>query len=447
MGATLPLTMQVAQRYRENAGRTVGTLYSVNTIGAILGSFFGGLVLLPLLTIQYTLVVAALLYAIPGALLLGVCGDGKRTRILLGGVLVAAVAVSIQRWDGILMSSGVYLLRDQRTIKAAREMRLLDALPNLSKDRELLYYKEGAAATVAVTKIKTPDGDDLSLTVGGKPDASCRRKLTGSGDMSTQIGLTLVPEVLHPTGAKEVLVIGLGSGVSAGAALAPDTVKRVDVVEMSPEVVEASEKFHEFNELRYEKDWLITPKVELSINDGRNHLLLTSRKYDVIASEPSNPWLAGVGNLFTQEAFELTQSRLKPGGIMCQWVHSYRLEMRDFHSIIRTFNEVFSNTQFWSVGDGDYLLIGSESPLLQPMKRLEARLNEPEIKRWLSKVHYETSSEFLACFLADRPYLMEMTYRYPIHTDDNMLLEFSALALAVRAGADAERKPVHSRAG
>ncbi len=424
MGATLPLTMQVAATYRESAGRTVGTIYSVNTIGAILGSFLGGLVLLPLLTIQYTLVAAALMYAIPGLLLMGYgVQKGKFRNLGLAAVLIGAGVVCAQPWDGKIMSSGVYLLYDPRTIAAAREFRLLDALPNLSKGRELLYYKEGAAATVAVTELDTPKGKDLMLSVGGKPDASSR------GDMSTQIGLTLVPELLHAKGPQDVLVIGLGSGVSVGAALAPQSVQRVDVIEMSPEVVEASEKFAPFNELTYVKSprpWLATPKVELLINDGRNHLLLTKRRYDVIASEPSNPWMAGVGNLFTREAFELTRGCLKPGGIMCQWVHGYRLEVGDFHSIIRTFTEVYPYAQFWNVSDGDFLLIGSEEPLDQPLERLQTRMREPAVARWLGKVHYDTDAEFLACYLADKPFLEAMTHDARIHTDDNMLLEFSA---------------------
>ena len=439
MGATLPLTMQVASRYRDSAGRTVGTLYSVNTVGAILGSFLGGLLLLPLLTIQYTLVAAALMYAIPGLLLLqaarrsppllageGAGGRGLRAALLVA-ILIAATFVSLRRWDEKLMSSGVYLLRDPRAIAAVREGRLSAALPNF-ENRKLLYYREGAAATVAVTEVEFASGDNVSLSIGGKPDASCFRNRTGSGDMSTQIGLTLIPEVLHPTGAEEVLVIGLGSGVSAGAALAPDSVKRVDVVEMSPEVVEASEKFKEFNELHYQAApvKLDTPKVELLINDGRNHLLLSSRRYDVIASEPSNPWMAGVGNLFTLEAFALARAKLKPGGIMCQWVHAYKLEQRDFCSVIGTFNAVFPYTQFWAVSAFDYLLIGSDTDLRQPITRLRERLAQPEIRRWLEKVHYDTPADFLAGFLADRSTMDVMAFQKPLHTDDNMLLEFSA---------------------
>jgi hypothetical protein len=248
--------------------------------------------------------------------------------------------------------------------------------------------------------------------------------------MGTQIGLTLVPEVLHPTGAKDILVIGLGSGVSVGAALSPDSVQHIDVVEMSPEVVAASKEFAPFNALTYTSGsnvTLNTPKVQLIINDARNHLLLTTRKYDVISSEPSNPWMAGIGNLFTQEAFEMARGHLKPGGIMCQWVHSYRLDQRDFFSIIRTFLDVFQHVQFWNVNGGDFLLIGSDQPLVQPLGRLQERLKQPAINAWLKKVHYDTEPQFLACYLGDEEFFLDpMTAKSQVHTDDNMLLEFSA---------------------
>ena len=420
MGAILPLTMRIASRNSVNAGRTVGSIYAINTFGAILGSLLGGLVLLPIFQIQRTLEIMALLYVVPGLLLFMNCTGWKvkKTRWVASttsALLLLSVFIS-PRWDPMLMSSGIYLLRDRARLNAAREFRIMDALPNPGQGRELLYYKEGAAATVAVIRI----GNELSMSVGGKPDA------TSHGDMPTQISLTLVPEILHAQGPEEVLVIGLGSGVSAGCALAPDTIKRVDVVEMSPEIVEASEFFQPFNTLTYIGKRMVTPKVELLINDGRNHLLLSSRKYDVIASEPSNPWMAGVGNLFTKEAFALARSRLKPGGIMCQWIHGYALDVADFYSIIRTFGEVFPQFQLWCVNRGDFLLVGSDSELRIPIAQLQARLSQLPIRRWLERVHFDTEHEFLACFLSNGNVLRDVSTNSKLHTDDNMLLEFSA---------------------
>ena len=316
MGATMPLTMQVAARTEGAAGRTVGTIYAVNTVGSILGSFIGGLVLLPWLEIRGTLLLMAMFYTVPGLVLylMSKSARDKKPRgefmmmLVAVGVTLAAVFGSPQ-WDPLTMSSGMYLLRDPKALEAVKAGNWSEVFPDLHKDKELKYYSEGATATVAVTQFKDyliapPDVMDephesssvpavvppvthdvppsrsvYSLTVGGKPDASSH------GDMTTQMGLTLIPVMLH-TKPEDVLVIGLGSGASAGAALAPDTVKNVDVVEMSPEVVEASFFFAPYTGLKYkplpgrgELQWLDTPRLTLIVNDGRNHLLLTSKKY------------------------------------------------------------------------------------------------------------------------------------------------------------------------
>ncbi|MFH0938654.1 MAG: fused MFS/spermidine synthase [Planctomycetota bacterium] len=487
MGATMPLTLQVASRANVSAGRTVGAIYAINTVGAILGSLLGGLLLLPLLQIQATLGLMALLYAALGALLLTLASNRQKNRtvhledlsqpsrnpkVLLTGrrgdeetessatntnnriareilqqillyplrplrlcgehlssfkapmamlSLLALLLLFIlsPAWDARIMSCGLYLLRNPESLKAAREFRILDAFRH-HLVQEMLYYREGASATVAVAKV----ADNISLSVGGKPDASSK------GDMGTQIGLTLLPELLCATTPEETLVIGLGSGVSVGSALALDSVNRVDVVEMSPEVVEGSSFFAPFNHLTYTHPapptWLATPKVELLINDGRNHLLLTSRRYDVIASEPSNPWMAGVGNLFTKEAFQLARNRLKPGGLMCQWLHNYSLEETHFLSVVRTFGEVFTHLQLWWINGGDYLLIGGDQPIRMSLTALRARFKEPRVHEWLIAAHWPDEYEFLASFIAQDNVLRRQAASATLHTDDNMLLEFAA---------------------
>jgi spermidine synthase len=277
----------------------VGDLYALNTAGSILGSLLGGLLLLPALQIQRTLQVTALLYTLPGVILflLAPAAKSPRARAVTGVLAVLALGLGVlPRWDPLRMSSGAYLLRQHGVVEAARQGRLREAVPE-PHGREVLFYHEGRTATVAV--FRNPSG--LSLVIGGKPDA------TSYHDMSTQVLLTLLPELLHPGAPGEVLIIGMGSGVSIGAALAPQGVQRVDLVEISPEVIEASAHFAPYSGLHYEerqgRPWLAEPRVEVLINDGRNHLALTSRRYDIISSEPSNPWLAGIGNRFTQEAF------------------------------------------------------------------------------------------------------------------------------------------------
>lgn len=425
MGATLPLTLQVASRSSTDTGRTTGSIYAVNTVGSIFGSFLGGLAILPLLGIQTTLNIMALLYAFSGALLFVLSGGsrkGKQTAAVAGlSLLLLFLTFASPRWDPLMMSSGMYLLREDKILKAAREFRFADALPNYESAFDMLYHKEGAAATVTVMRSK--NSDNLSLRVGGKPDAS------STGDMATQIGLTLIPELLHASGPENVLIIGLGSGVSAGAALSPASVKNVDVVEMSPEVVEASEFFKKVNHLDYAKGPngpIATNRLHVVINDGRNHLLLSNRSYDVIASEPSNPWMAGVGNLFTKEAFQLAASRLKPGGVMCQWIHSYSLSEEQFFTIVKTFGEVFPEMQLWCVNRVDFLLIGSNRPIAIDPAKLRVRMEEPAVAIWLYKVNFEFTAELIACFLCGKDQLKAVTRASVLHTDDNMLLEFGA---------------------
>jgi tetratricopeptide (TPR) repeat protein len=395
----------------------------VNTLGSILGSALGGLFLVPYLSVQIALELMSLLYAIPGLALffLSESRTVRREQFLNGGIAVAMVLIALSggRWDSALMSSGLYLMRNDALIARVRAGDLSAAIPDFS-DREVLYHAEGAEATVTVLQVP----HQLTLKVGGKPEGS------STGDATTQTCLTLLPELLHPTGAKEVLLIGLGTGVSAGSALAPESVERVDAVEMSPEVVHASAWFDTVNQLKYsgsgDKRWIDMPRVETIVNDGRNHLLLTSRQYDVIACEPSNPWMAGVGNLFTKESFELSRNRLKPGGIMCQWIHSYSLDRLWFNSVVKTFCEVFPHVQIWQLQERDFLLVGTELPLRINPVELRLRLEQPGIKHWLKEINAETVADILSMKVSQGIQLRQSVARAPLHTDDNMLLEFNA---------------------
>lgn len=433
MGATLPLTLRIYQTRAGGAGgvgRTVGGLYAINTVGSILGSLLGGLVLLPLLRLQHTLQAGALLYTLPGLALLYYAPRGGSKRWAAGGVLAALTFLPVLTgaldWNELRMASGAYLLRDPAKVEAARAFRFADALPDPIGD-EAVYYKEGTAATVAVLHVPAagPFPEGLVLTVGGKPDASSHT------DMATQVGLTLVPMLVHAGPPSEVLVIGMGSGGSLGAALAMEELQRADVVEISPEVMEASYHFAPYTGLRYTpsgETWVLDePKVETILNDGRNHLRFTTRRYDVISSEPSNPWIAGIGNLFTREAFELCRARLKEGGVMCQWLHRYGMGEEAFRSVWRTFAEVFPHMQVWCVEPGmDFLLVGSDASLAISVEHWQQRIADPGIQEFLKKANYDRPAELLACLYADRASVLEVCGDAPLHTDDNLLLEFNA---------------------
>jgi spermidine synthase len=199
-------------------------------------------------------------------------------------------------------------------------------------------------------------------------------------------------------------------------------VKEVDVVEIEAAVVEASKYFHEFT-----GDALSDPRVNLIVADGRNHLALTRRQYDVIISQPSNPWVSGMANLFTREFFELAKRRLRKGGVMCQWVHAYSMSSVDFKTIVRTFHAVFPHTTVWETDLGkDYLLIGSPEDLNIDYQMLLDRLGDERMRTELGKMNIRDLASFINKLVITEDAIAEYIKGAPLHTDDNALLEYSA---------------------
>jgi len=326
----------------------------------------------------------------------------------MGGAIGAAgllTVVALPAWDHELLASGAY--------KYAPYLQSGD-LDTVLRAGTLEYYKEGAAATVSVRRLT----GTRSLAIDGKVDAS------NGADMLTQRLLGLLPVLLHGR-ARSLAVIGLGSGVTAGSALAPGTVQRVDVVEISPEVVEASHYFDaESGRV------LAQPGVRLIVGDGRSHLLLTPRRYDVIVSEPSNPWMSGVAALFTREFFEAARERLEPDGLLCQWAHTYDISADDLKSIVRTFASVFPDGTMWLVGEGDLLLIGAKRGGIQA--RLAAIGDESRkgsTLNVLSTVGIDAAAapfSLLSLYVGGPGELARYAASARIQSDDGMALEYSA---------------------
>ena len=243
--------------------------------------------------------------------------------------------------------------------------------------------------------------------------------------MLTQRMLGLLPVLIHGH-AREICIIGLGSGVTLGSALASGAVEHADVVEISPEVVEASHFFDREN-----GGALAKPGVRLIVGDGRSHLLLTPRRYDVIVSEPSNPWMAGVASLFTRQFFEAARARLKPDGLLCQWAHTYDISPQDLQSIVRTFGSVFPQGTLWMVGGGDLLLIGARDgeilPRLAAVEPGSRKRDAPPRRWWTSGSRRGRRPFALLSQFAAGPREME---RYGagalVQTDDRTALEYSA---------------------
>jgi spermidine synthase len=327
-------------------------------------------------------------------------GRSRVAALVTVAVAIVLVATS-PPWDRELLASGVYMY-------APYVPKDLDLETQL-KAGDLLYYEEGAAATVSVKKLT----GTTTLAVDGKTDASNR------GDMLTQKLIAHLPLLLHRN-PKDVFIIGLGSGMTAGAALT-HPIARADVIEISPEVVKASEHFKIEN-----RNALADPRTNLIVGDGRSHLALSQRQYDVIVSEPSNPWIAGVSSLFTREFFESARARLAPGGIICQWANAYNISASDLKSIVATFTSVFPNGTVWLVGGDDVLMLASSEPIDGSLTRLAANMKQPDVASDLASLGIVDPFSILSLYIGGPEQLRSYAAGAPLFDDDRMTLEFTA---------------------
>jgi spermidine synthase len=409
-GAIFPVVLAAA---RATTAGAAANIYGANTLGAIAGSLGAGLVLLPHLGVRATFIVAIAVTS--AAAILACVGRWRRAPLVATAVLAACAAaafvVNAERWDPRLLSSGAYKYAAYLNTGGAR-----DVLPALLRAGTLRYYREGATGTVAVRDV----AGARSLSIDGKVDASNGR------DMLTQRLLAHLPLLTHRD-PQRVAVVGLGSGVTLGSALTYP-VRSAEAIELSPEVVAASAWF-----TRENRNALSDGRVRLVQGDARTHFLLGRDRYDVIISEPSNPWMAGVAALFTREFFAALRARLAPGGIVCQWTHTYDISRADLQSIVFTFGEAFPELSMWLVGDGDLLLIGGERAGSVAASRVFASVPPPAAAADLAAAGIEAASELSIFYLGDAALAARWSAGARAQTDNRMALEFSAPSATVGA--------------
>jgi spermidine synthase len=320
--------------------------------------------------------------------------------LALGGLYVAPA------WDANVMTSGVAIYgRNYFGRLGKTSFRGTGASPD-----QIVYYKDGLSATVSVHR----QGPLVYMRVNGKTDAS------NSGDMHTQLMSGHLPLLIHPN-PKRALVIGMGSGVTAGA-VSLHPVERIDVIEIEPAVVEAAAFFTKEN-----RDVLKNPKARVAVADGRNFLLASDGGYDVIISEPSNPWMRGIGNLFSLDFYELTAQRLAPKGIVCQWIQAYGLFPEDLKMVVKTFRSVFPHTTIWNTTRGDLLLIGSKDPWTLDHANLQAKYGAvPGLREDMTRLGLHSPLAILADLVLVEEDAAQYGQHALVNTDDLPFLEFSA---------------------
>jgi spermidine synthase len=428
MGMTFPLLTDLVARPGEARASDVGRAYVLNTIGSIAGAVLTGFVLVTFLGSDFTLRagivvngVAALGLALLAAR--GVAEDSAehvrlRTRVV-GGALLAcaglAAVVAAPRWSARLLDLGPTIYGRNAMSPAERRGFL-----NHAGARPLAFV-EGRNTTVSVWESST----GRTLRVTGKVDAS------DYGDMDTQIMLGLAPVAAHPH-AHSALAIGFGSGVTTAVLAAVPGMDRVRVVELEPAVLSLAPWFSSVN-----GNVLQRPNVRAIADDARSALQLSAERFDVIVSEPSNPWVAGVATLYTPDFFRIARRRLADDGVFCQWVQLYQLPLPVVAGIVRNLQQVFPHVAVWAAGDYDLMVLGSARPIVPDTAWVTSLLGRGGPLAWAAREYLLLGSP---ADYYDRQVLGEagvarlMARSTLTHTDDRPQLEYVAARRFLDAG-------------
>jgi len=408
-GYQFPLLLALLGSGHQRVGSQVGLAYAWNTWGAILGSLAGGFGLMPLLGAPRLWRLSVLLLAFAGAAIAGVSWWRYRRpgRLLLplgAGVLSLGLCLATgpsAYWRHLPIGAG----RVKAQFKGPDELRhrLHQAR------RSLVCEADGVESSVALMR-----RNELSLHVNGKSDGSAR------SDAPTTVMSGLVGGMLHP-GPRRVLVIGLGTGTTAGWLARIDTVEEVDVIELEPAIVEFA---RHFAPITFGVPDL--PAVRLLIGDGREFVRTAPESYDLIFSEPSNPYRAGVADLFSQEFYRAIDTRLSPGGIFLQWLQGYEIDARVVQTAYATIGSVFPHIESWQVNADDLLLVATREALVHDFDRVRSRVaQEPFLSalRWTWRV--EGVEGFYSGFVGGDALSAALVAVNPeVSTDDRPLIEF-----------------------
>jgi predicted membrane-bound spermidine synthase/tetratricopeptide (TPR) repeat protein len=493
LGMTFPLVARLFTQTLFRVGSGVGSSYAANTVGAVLGAFAGGFILIPNLGVQNTIIFAVVMNLLIGAWL--VASDPKLSFVLRSGfgltvlVLALIVPLKIRRWDPHILTSGVTIYADRYESLPTNSLRIEE----MRRD-DVLFYREGLTTTVSVHRI--PGSDYVYFKSNGKIDGSY-------GDALSQLMTSYIAMLLHPT-AQTALTIGLGSGMSAKALATFPSLKEIEVIEIEPTMIEAS-KYFDIASVKLEKlpagvafppdgesrvwyddkekrlyykgvmeaevrtelmkrsddlDYrgavdrlsrnarhsrhssvLEDPRVRVIPTDGRNYILATPKYYDVITAEPSNPWIAGIANLYTREFYQVIKSKIKDDGIFAQWIHNYSMSPDDFRMVFRTFAEAFPHVSLWSMKESDFLLIGSKQEHVFDYPAVKKIYDNNKMLQ--SDLEYLGLSDVYAVqgfYRMNRENFLAFSKGAAINTDDGAQLEFSAPKNLRRATTELNRR-------
>ncbi|HLY92886.1 MAG TPA: fused MFS/spermidine synthase, partial [Candidatus Angelobacter sp.] len=381
----------------------VGRAYAANTLGAIVGSVITGFWLVPWLG-SFRVIAAAAGVNLLLALVLDLRSSQRRMLPLATDILCLLIAV-------VVGASSFFYNRPLLSLSAVLYGNSYGhlSLDEIAATTDLLFMADGVNDSIAVVRTDA----NVSLRVNGKVDAS-------SGDARTQLLLGHLGAAFHPA-PRRVLVIGFGSGMTVSAVAGYPDVERIDCVEIEPAVIRAAPYLKTLN-----RGVLNDPRVHLIFDDARNFLLTSRQKYDLIISEPSNPWIAGVATLFTDEYYNAARERLAPGGMFVQWVQAYSLAPDDLRMIAASFAPHFADVTLWRAAETDLLFLGRTQATPFQFARLRSLWQNQPLHKDFESLDLHQPEGLAAYYLLDDAAVRKLGAGSVLNTDDRTLLEYHA---------------------
>ena len=411
MGMTFPVVSRSITR-TEKIGADVGRLFSVNTLGGVAGAFVGGFVLLPGIGLERAILVAVALNLLISAVVFLAAGKGGR--VAYGGAFAVVALLAASLFDARVDPYRFGVYHQHGRFDSASDYR--QALARERGAAGIAFSDFGLYGSVVVKE----EGSVKVLMIDGKVDA-------GTGlDVPTQLLLGYIPSLMHPD-PKEVAIIGLGSGITLSAVESFSSVERIDVLELNPTVVEAAGFFELEN-----RNALADERVELTVGDARDYLSTTERTYDVVISEPSNPWIDGEVFLFTREFYSVVAERLNEGGLFLQWIGAYDFNPEDLKISLRTLETAFPHVQAWADAKGvDFFLLASKGPIVRDYEGIAAAMQDPVIGSDIEAISvlsdrapFTGPDVLFSFFVADDRALDSYASGAPVNTDNRPIIEF-----------------------
>lgn len=395
LGAAFPTALRLTAD-AAHAGRDTGRVLAVNTIGGIAGTMITGFLLVPALGLERSLTVLAVTACVVGGATV-ICGNTVRP---------------VTRWAtlacGLVVIGTIFFTQPDHLVRqwAAR------------RKGTLLFHESGAGGTVAVIEQGVGSNTFRRLYIQG---------VSNSGDSMTSLRYmrlqALLPLIIHRGEPRSALVIGLGTGITAGSLLNYDGLEKRVCAELMPEVVQAAAQF------RGNQGVVTDARIELRLSDGRRELLRSEETYDLITLEPPPPSAAGVVNLYSTDFYSLAARRLNRDGLVAQWLPLPTQTNGDTRSLVRSFLDVFPAAMLWTTELHEMLLVGSLFPIELDAGRITSRFHQPDVSTSLGEVGVESPAALLATFVCDQSGLEGYAKDALPVTDDRPRIEYGAWVL------------------